>query len=221
MSSLSSNSSDQSTGDTAPMEASRVVARIVTGLLFVMVPIMIGGICWRWATVHGPTTAIVVRGDASVEGAKIVVTGNGKKWTAEVRRENDWQVPILLDPGAYQITVRHHNRDIIYPPQPFLLDNLHGLSIDLPSMVWILSSPQLADAKIEIARLSTGPEAFTPIEVPVTSRDHYRTPRYLPAGTYQAIVHNRVTTRVEFTVERSGTAPLRVDLAKAVSEGNE
>ncbi len=54
-----------------------IVARIVTTLLIILVPAMIGLICWRWANVHVPSTAVVIAGDMSLNGAVVEVTGAG------------------------------------------------------------------------------------------------------------------------------------------------
>jgi hypothetical protein len=200
--------------------ASPALARLVVGVLLVIVPIMIGSICWRWATVHGPTAAVIVRGDASLEGAIISVRGSGKTYTLDLDRDNNWQTPVLLDPGVYHIEVAHHGRNIL--DTNFSLESLHGISYDLPSMIVLTGSLALNDAQIEVTRVSGDRTPFAAMEVKLD--DHFRTSKYLPPGTYRLTARNivsphRVLAQVEFTVEHTGSLPLHVDLAKAAEEG--
>ena len=120
------------------------------------------------------------------------------------------------------VAVTHHGRTILTTDFP--LDNLHGMSYDLPSMVWLVGSPLLSDAEIKVFRVTPDKEAFTPAEVRLTAENHYRTPLYLSPGTYRStarniIAPNRVIAQIEFTVERTDTLPLHVDLGKAAVEG--
>jgi hypothetical protein len=197
-----------------------MTARVATAVLAVAVPCMIAAICWRWATVHEPSAAVVVGGDPSLEGATIVVSSGHNEWTVGLDAANSWQTPVLLDPGAYHITATHHGRNIL--DESFQLGRLKCIRFDLPSMVQLVGGNTLADSKIEIVRESASTEQFAPIEVKLTSLSHYKKPIYLFPGTYRAIARNpaipdRVLAQKEFTVNRIQV--VRVDLAKAASEG--
>jgi hypothetical protein len=222
MSSLSPISTGPTVGEPVRAKTLAATARVVTILLGIAVPLMIAAICWRWATVHEPTAAVVIAGDPSLEGATIVVSGRRHEWTVGLDPNNAWQTPVLLDPGEYHIAATHHGRIILN--EAFRLDRLRGIRFDLPSMVLIVGGNILADAKIEIVRESGRPEEFAPTEVKLSSLDHYKTPIYLFPGTYRAIARrvgapDRVLAQVEFIVDR--TKIIRVDLARAASEGSD
>lgn len=193
---------------------------LIMGVLLTGVPLIVGLIYWRWATIHEPTTAVVIVGDVSLDGAVVAVSNSEhRRWVVELDRGNFFQSPVLLDPGKYHINVTHRKHDII--DEDFTVERLRGLRFDLPSLVWIMGGASLADAKIEVMRDSDRLSAVSPMEIKLTSRDHYRQFIYVTPGTYRVIAHSttgadRILANAEFVVDR--TSVVRVDLTKAAPE---
>lgn len=198
----------------------------ITGGLIILGMLMVGSIYWRWASVHEPSSAVVVVGDGSLDGATIEISDGAKTWTNRLDRGNGWQSPLLLDPGQYKITVEHHNREIMREDfvlhrlsgfeERFTRHPLTGLEYDLPSMVTIIGGASIADAAIEIRADGAGLN-FPPRAVKLSGADDYRTLVYLNPGPYTITARSRavpyrVIAQQTFVVDR--TAPVQIDLTK-------
>lgn len=202
----------------APARSRGRLAKLISAVLAFYVLVMVGLIYWRWATIREPSTAVVIAGDGSLQGARILVTGRGHQWAVELDKLNGWQSPILLDPGSYHVQVTHRNRLIL--DQAFQLTRAQGLRFELPSMVVIVGNSQLAATRIELSRDPDGVSRFEPTEISLSPEEHYRRVVYLYPGLYHATARNLVNDRViaasDFGVDRTET--VRVDLVKAAAE---
>jgi hypothetical protein len=69
------NESKRAVAETRPRA---MLAMVITGIVIVTVPIMVGLIGYRSVTIHTPETAVVVTGDASVDGAVIIHQSRGR-----------------------------------------------------------------------------------------------------------------------------------------------
>ena len=67
--------------------------------------VMVTFIWYRWSGVQEPMTAIIIDGDASLDGTVITVAG-GRTVTATLDASNDYNVPILVEPGQYIVTAQ-------------------------------------------------------------------------------------------------------------------
>lgn len=68
---------------------------------------MVAFIWYRWAGVREPTTAVIIQGDASLDGTLITVSGPDRVVTASLESSNGYSVPILVDPGIYTVRAEH------------------------------------------------------------------------------------------------------------------
>jgi hypothetical protein len=212
-------------GPIGPESRSRAfLAVLITCLLVVMVPLMVALIGYRSIMLHGPTTAVVIAGDSTIDGAKIQVTEAiepHRKWLATLERSNEWQAPVLLDPGAYHVVVTHRGNLIL--DEKCTPDRLNGVRFELKSMVWIIGNSSLADAKIDIVYVGDNSQIPGQTAVTLSAAAHYRQPVYLYAGEYRAIarsraVPDRILAQTNFAVNR--VTPTQVDLTK-VPAGDE
>ena len=80
------------------------VAAALVGLTIAFVLGMASLVYLRWLTIEEPTTAVVVRGDASHSGATVLVTGDGTYVKVTLDEKNNFSSPVLLVPGSYTVT---------------------------------------------------------------------------------------------------------------------
>jgi hypothetical protein len=64
---------------------------------------MVAFIWYRWNGVREPTTAVIVHGDAGLAGTLITVSGPDRVVRATLDSSNNYNVPILVDPGVYTV----------------------------------------------------------------------------------------------------------------------
>jgi hypothetical protein len=69
--------------------------------------IMVGFIWYRWHDVREPTTAVIVEGDASLDGTVITVTGE-RLITTSLKESNNYIAPVLVEPGMYLVKAEHN-----------------------------------------------------------------------------------------------------------------
>ncbi|HET6251363.1 MAG TPA: hypothetical protein VFE47_27005 [Tepidisphaeraceae bacterium] len=201
-----------------------LAARVITGALAVFVPAMVAIIGYRSIMIHGPSTAVVIDGDPTLDGAKIEVVSSlepHRRLNSTLNASNDWESPILLDPGLYHVTVTHLGKTIL--DEDLAPDRLHGVRDELRSMVTIIGNRTLADAKIEISKIHKDAHPMRPMPVKLSAESHYRTAVYLLAGEYRAVARavgtGQLLAQVDFTIDHfDRTKPriskIHVDLTK-------
>jgi hypothetical protein len=89
----------------------RLVGLIVGGLVASTV-LMVAFIWYRWYPVQEPTTAVIVAGDATYDGAVVTVVGTSTIST-RLNPANNYVASILLKPGRYVVTVKHRDQVLI------------------------------------------------------------------------------------------------------------
>ena len=123
-------------GPAEPETRSRAtLALVIMCLLLVAVPTMVGLIGYRSIKIHTPSTALVVGGDSSLDGAKIEVTDLAEphhRCFSSISRGDEWQSPILLDPGRYHVSVTHHGTEILN--EDFETHRFYGVPVDLTGL---------------------------------------------------------------------------------------
>ena len=110
-------------------------APLVAAILVLLVTstvVMVSFIWYRWSGVREPTTAVILRGDASLDGAEITVSGE-RTVRATLSEENKYYVPILLDPGEYVVTVELRGTTLIR--RPVQVKRFLGVEFDLSTIV--------------------------------------------------------------------------------------
>jgi hypothetical protein len=108
-----------------------LVAAILV-LLVASTVAMVGFIWYRWSGVREPTTAIIMHGDASLDGTQITVSGE-RAVTATLDASNNYHVPILVDPGKYDVTAELRGRTIVHATAE--VKRFLGVEFDLSTIV--------------------------------------------------------------------------------------
>jgi hypothetical protein len=91
------------TGDVERRSGGFLVALIVGGVVFATV-LMVSFIWYRWNGVHEPTTAVIVQGDATLDGTEITVTGGRRPEHTTLDPGNSYRAAVLVEPGRYRVT---------------------------------------------------------------------------------------------------------------------
>jgi len=187
----------------------------MTGVIIALVIAMVAVIYWRGAFVHTPTTAIVIDGDVSLDGAIVSVSGMGQSGravdlTTPLNRDNGYRTPVLLDPGVYHVIV--HRGGTIVLDREVRLEEMVGQTLDLPPAVAFTGASSLGDLHVRITPAAAdGP----PLELMLDAGHHYRAVAYLPVGNYRLVAQSanseRVTASMPFAVNH--LSPIRIDLA--------
>lgn len=212
--------SDQPSSGLSHVVHSPVLARVIVAGIVILVPAMVGQICFRSATFHEPTTAVVVTGDPSLDGATVDVvethrTADARSWDVTLTRDNGWRTPFILHPGDYRLRVSLDGHQVMQ--EDFSLDPFKGIGYDLPSLVLFTGPASMAGAQINVVRTDVATPALESHMV-LPDDHHHRVGMYLSPGEYELSVrnHGESLLRHRFTVTHE--APLRIDLAKALEE---
>jgi hypothetical protein len=88
-----------------------LVALILTGVVLSTLA-MVAFIWYRWSRVQEPTTAVIVDGDASLDGTVITVRGP-RTITTSLKPSNGFSVPILVEPGEYLVVAERDGQVIL------------------------------------------------------------------------------------------------------------
>ncbi len=91
------------------------VVMIIIFLAAAMFVSMVAVIYYRWVTVSAPTSAMLLIGDESLDGAVVIVNGVGMKapQVITLARDNGFQSPLYLHPGSYELRVMHGDREVL------------------------------------------------------------------------------------------------------------
>lgn len=89
---------------------------------------------YRWVSVSEPRSMIVVQGNASLEGAKVKVSGLGlvKPLETTIHGKERFLAPVFLEPGGYTLLVTLDGREIF--EENFEIHDRKGLKFDLSKM---------------------------------------------------------------------------------------
>src|SRR4051812_26856262 len=79
--------------------------RVMTVLIVALVLSMSALIYRQSVKFPEPSSAIYVQGNSTLDGAKLVVTGNEHRWTVILNGENKFATPVLVEPGHYSVVV--------------------------------------------------------------------------------------------------------------------
>jgi len=137
----------------------------------------------HWARVKEPTTAIAVVGDASLDGAKVIVEGADEETQRQPKVEvalsvdHKYQQAIYRYPGRYHITVMSPIPELGKIAETDLtIDRFRGAQVDLPTTVTIICTP---GDRITLANEMGGSQRFEPNDT-----NHYRVVLFLSPGKY-------------------------------------
>jgi hypothetical protein len=94
--------------DRASGPRSFLVGLILTSVAIATL-VMVSFIWYRWHGVQEPTTAIIIDGDATLDGTTISVRGGPRSVTTSLKKSNSYSAVLLVDPGRYWVTATRDN----------------------------------------------------------------------------------------------------------------
>ena len=101
----------EDTADFNGYQRGPLVAAILV-LLVASTVVMVAFIWYRWSGVREPTTAVIMRGDATLDGTEITVSGE-RTVTATLDASNKYYVPILVEPGEYLVIAELRGKTLV------------------------------------------------------------------------------------------------------------
>jgi hypothetical protein len=119
------------------------------GLSATLVLGMVSLVFYRSQSIVEPTAAVIVNGDPSLDGAEIRVT-DGDKLVAKValNAANQFQTPVLLQPGWYQLRVSLGDKTLL--SKQFSAEKMHYVTFDLPTALVVQGDATMAGAVVQI-----------------------------------------------------------------------
>lgn len=161
------------------------VVRVAVFACILMVMGMTASLWSHWARVREPATAVAVIGDASLDGAKVIVEGvdeeTQKQRPVEVTLSADhkYEQAIYRYPGRYRVTVKSPLPEQTVPiaRAEMAIDRFHGAQVDLPTTVTIIGTPG--------DRITLSDEAGTSQTFEPNAGNRYRVMLYLGPGKYR------------------------------------
>jgi hypothetical protein len=187
-------------------------ARIMTVVIIAFVFAMMSLIYWRWARVHEPSTAVVVEGDQTLDGAKIEVQDNDAHWDANLNAGNNFSTPVLLEPGRYSIHVTHRNHQILNAR--FSVDRTHAYRYLLRPAVPVIGSSLSGNMQVTVDGDTDDHRAVHVEPITLDAGNRFRDTLYLTPGDYRATAsrNGKVVAVQSFRVDRG--KPAEVDVAR-------
>ena len=90
-----------------------VRAAVVLALVMVIVPI--ASVWWRWMHVQFPNAALFIHGDATSDGAEVVVSrDNGDTiFRDRLTSEKQYQLVVLVEHGVYNVIARRDEKVLV------------------------------------------------------------------------------------------------------------
>src|SRR5215218_9305685 len=82
-----------------------LVGVIMAGVV-ISAMVMVGFIWYRWSGVREPTSAIIIEGDASLDGTTVSVTGDRPAEHTSLNAANGYRAAILVEPGRYWVEAK-------------------------------------------------------------------------------------------------------------------
>jgi len=193
-----------------PLSASGGFIRTMIVIVVVLVVAMTAVIFWHWAIGNEPTTAILVVGDSSLDGAKVVVTGSGTPpVTVILSSENHYRTPIFRLPGQYHVVTTWHDQTL--DESDLVLDRYLGKEIDLPTTLTVQG-----DAALDGTEVAVNDRGVPLASGTLERANDFKWSKLLMTGQYR-LTARRAGERLPF-VERDVVvlphSPQTIDLAK-------
>jgi hypothetical protein len=184
--------------------------RVMTAVIIALVLAAMTTIFWRSFILHEPSSAVIVVGDQTLDGAEIVVHGGTHDLIASLDADNGFSTPILLDPGRYSMEVTLGNHVIM--KTDFTVDRLRGMQYTLPCAVPIIGVSGSGDTEVVVEGETDSKKAVKLDPITLDADDHFRESIFLSAGAYRATASQkgRVISVHSFRVSRG--VPVEVDV---------
>ncbi|MDB5353643.1 MAG: hypothetical protein JWN24_96 [Phycisphaerales bacterium] len=206
---------DSDAADSRPPSGGNL-AKIMVGAVIIVVMIVVALVYQRSVAIHEPTSAVVIEGDRSLDGAKIVVEENApthRSWTVLLNHDNHWKTPVLLDPGDYKMTVTHAGHSLF--AAGFTLGRYQGWNVPLPCAVRIIGNPAVGDVIVNITNTSPAPDTSSRIEpAMLDEKNEFHTTAYLTPGSYHIVATHAGATVYDGKLNVDRTSISRIDLTK-------
>lgn len=192
---------------------SGLLVRLAVAFTIALVLAMTALIGMRWHKVPEPTTGVVVYGDRSLDGAKILVDAFGASdraghVEASLNEDNNYRVTILRYPGRYHVAVTVPGQYRPIDDEEITLAKLRGTLIDLPTYLTIIGDDSMADAEVMI---SSKTHVFSG---KLVSANKFRIRMLVPPDQYSLSVLNHGINQTEDDVTVLPHTPKEVDLRK-------
>src|SRR5579863_3841996 len=156
------------------------IVRVAVALSILLVMAMMAFLWHRWLTVREPTTAIVVNGDPTLKGAKIIVESRDdtaeQKVEVTLGEERQYRAAIFRYPGHYRVLVQFPGKKEATPIEDVVVYRLRGAQIDLPTTLAINGQP---GDKVILTNSDGGGSQTLTLEGPA-----YSASILLPPGNY-------------------------------------
>ena len=192
---------------------SRLFARAIVAATILLAAVLVASMYVHSHRVREPSTAIVIVGDPTFRGARIVVTPAGdndptaKPLQLTLDDKSNYQLPVFELPGQYHVTITWRDQTLF--DNTLSVDRVHGKQIDLPSVLEIIGDDSMDDAQVLLSSADGGSTTRT-----LTKAEHERLRLPLPAGKYSLSVTRDGKTLAEAEFELPPHAPGQVDLRK-------
>lgn len=187
------------------------LARVTTGVIIGLVLLMAGVIYWRGAFTHVPTTAMVINGDPSLDGATVAVRGiedSGRQVDLSIllSRDNGYRTPVLLNAGQYRVSVVHHGQMILN--ELIALQNMKPIGFNLPTAISFQGGAEVGDVRVDVVSVAG---VYRPHRFELNGADRYRFFTHLFAGNYHLTARKlhdpaAVVRTLDFTLDHGSAA---------------
>lgn len=176
--------------------------RVMTIFIVALVMAMLATIYWRDLETPEPSCAVVLYGDQTLADAKVKVVGSGSHWETTLSADNNYQSPVLLEPGQYSVEVTHAGQVILN--HRFVLDRFRIVGFILDSGVSLSAAPGAGTVRVTIEGQTVNPRrnvTLSPMEL--DEQNHFHATAYLAPGDYNATAwrNDRLYSAQTFRVE--------------------
>jgi len=189
--------------------------RVMTIFTTVLVLAMVAIIYWRDLTIREPSSAVIVLGDQTLDGAKIDVWGENGRWEAVVSQDTSYQTPVLLEPGQYNVRVTHKGHVIL--ETSFSVERFRAMQYMLRSAVPIIAAPVAGETQVQVEGQTIDGHELKLDPIVLNAVDHFHAIAYLPPGEFRATATRggKIVGFQSFNIQRG--KPVELDFARPSS----
>ena len=188
--------------------------RVMTIVIIALVVAMMALIYAKSSKIREPSTALVILGDQTHDGAKVEVKGYGQTFTAILTEDNRYATPVLLEPGQYTVKITHKNHVLL--DSSFVVENSQGRQYTLPPAVEIIAPPSAThDVHLMLEGLGEDNSKFHE-DLTLSAARGFQDTAYLSPGEYRATTNENghVIARDMFTVQRYHPLTLKLGVSQ-------
>jgi hypothetical protein len=190
--------------------------RVMTIFIVALVMAMLATIYWRDLKTPEPSCAVVLYGDQTLADAKVKIAGASGHWETTLSADNNYQSPVLLEPGQYSVEVTHAGHIILN--HRFVLDRFRIVGFVLDSGITLNAAPGAGPVRVTIEGQAANPRrnvTLSPVEL--DEQNHFHTTTYLADGDYNATAwrNDRLYSAQSFRVEHG--KPVELNFSRSTN----